>query len=107
MQTRRGTRPAQLGTGGDDSNGSDGSFFEGVITGGYPSTGTDNAIQASIVAAGCQHWTFTSAGNGHYIITNVASGTVLDSVDCGIFVGTLTDLWTSLGNTCQQWDLTP
>ena len=27
-----------LGTGGDDSNGSDGSFFEGVITAGYPST---------------------------------------------------------------------
>jgi hypothetical protein len=26
-----------LGTGGDDSNGSDGSFFEGVVTAGYPS----------------------------------------------------------------------
>jgi hypothetical protein len=33
------------GTGGDDSNGSDGSFFEGVITAGYSSTATDNAIQ--------------------------------------------------------------
>jgi len=41
-----------LGTGGDDSNGSDGSFFEGVITAGYPSTATDNAVQANIVATG-------------------------------------------------------
>jgi hypothetical protein len=43
---------ALLGTGGDDSNGSDGSFFEGVITVGYPSTPTDNAVQANIVATG-------------------------------------------------------
>ncbi|WP_222849724.1 RICIN domain-containing protein [Trebonia kvetii] len=51
--------------------------------------------------------TRTSAGNGHYIIiiTNVSSGTVLDSVNCGIFDGTLTDLWASLGNACQEWDV--
>jgi Ricin-type beta-trefoil lectin domain-like len=36
-----------------------------------------------------------------YTITNVNSGTVLDSVNCGIFDGTLTDLWSSLGNNCQ------
>jgi len=41
-----------LGTGGDNSNGSVGSFFEGVMTAGYPSDATDNAVQASIVAAG-------------------------------------------------------
>ena len=35
-----------LGTGGDNSNGSDGSFFEGVMTAGYPSAATDNAVQA-------------------------------------------------------------
>ncbi len=56
-------------------------------------------------ATGCQRWTFASAGNGHFVIANVNSGTVLDSVDCGIFDGTLTDLWTALGNACQQWDL--
>jgi hypothetical protein len=32
----------------------------------------------------------------------MSSGTVLDSVNCGILVGTLTDLWSSLGNTCQE-----
>ena len=53
----------------------------------------------------CQQWKFTSAGNGHFTITNVNSGTVLDSVNCGIFDGTLTDLWSSLGNQCQEWDV--
>src|SRR5580693_7037748 len=143
-----------LGTGGDNSNESDGSFFEGVITAGYPSDATDAAVQANIVAAGyeqvstgfpvtgspytitnvnagkvaepsncattngtgivlgssggtCPQWTFSSAGNGHYVITNVNSGEVLDSVDCGEFDGTLTDLWSSLGNLCQEWDVTP
>jgi Ricin-type beta-trefoil lectin domain-like len=47
----------------------------------------------------------TRASDG--TITNVNSGTVLDSVNCGIFDGTLTDLWTSLGNNCQEWDVTP
>ena len=41
-----------LGTGGDNSNGSVGSFFEGVMTSGYPSDATDNAVQASITTAG-------------------------------------------------------
>jgi hypothetical protein len=41
-----------LGTGGDNSNGSSGFFFEGVLTAGFPSTATDNAIQANIVATG-------------------------------------------------------
>jgi hypothetical protein len=41
-----------LGTGGDNSNASVGSFFEGVMTAGYPTDAADNAVQASIVAAG-------------------------------------------------------
>lgn len=41
-----------LGTGGDDSNSSAGSFFEGVMTAGDPSDATDSAVQANIVAAG-------------------------------------------------------
>jgi hypothetical protein len=55
----------------------------------------------------CQQWKFTSAGQGHYTITNANSGTVLDSVNCGIFDGTLTDLWSPLDNSCQQWDIKP
>jgi non-reducing end alpha-L-arabinofuranosidase len=40
-----------LGTGGDNGNGSAGTFYEGVITSGYPSDPTTDAIQANIVAA--------------------------------------------------------
>jgi len=41
-----------LGTGGDNSNWDVGSFFEGVMTAGYPSDTADAAVQANIVAAG-------------------------------------------------------
>ncbi|GHI08136.1 alpha-N-arabinofuranosidase [Streptomyces cellostaticus] len=41
-----------LGTGGDNSNGSIGSFFEGVMTSGIPTDAADNAVQADIVSAG-------------------------------------------------------
>jgi non-reducing end alpha-L-arabinofuranosidase len=41
-----------LGTGGDNSNASVGSFFEGVMTAGYPTDAADNAVQASVVSAG-------------------------------------------------------
>jgi hypothetical protein len=46
-----------LGTGGDNSNQSSGFFFEGVLTAGFPSAATDNAIQANIVATGYQQLT--------------------------------------------------
>ncbi|MEO5875460.1 MAG: alpha-L-arabinofuranosidase B [Streptosporangiaceae bacterium] len=41
-----------LGIGGDNSNGSAGTFYEGVMTSGYPSDATESAVQANIVAAG-------------------------------------------------------
>ncbi|MFI1096633.1 arabinofuranosidase catalytic domain-containing protein [Streptomyces sp. NPDC020917] len=40
-----------LGNGGDNSNGSQGTFYEGVMTSGYPSDATDQAVQANVVAA--------------------------------------------------------
>ena len=60
--TRRA--PIILGTGGDNSNGSDGSFFEGVMTAGYPSDATDNAVQANIVAAGYSQAAAASRSSG-------------------------------------------
>jgi len=39
-----------LGTGGDNSKTSVGSFFEGVMTSGYPTAAADNAVQANIVS---------------------------------------------------------
>jgi hypothetical protein len=41
-----------LGIGGDNSHASAGSFFEGVMTAGFPTDSTDNAIQSDIVAVG-------------------------------------------------------
>jgi len=41
-----------LGTGGDDSSSSAGTFYEGAMTKGFPSDATDNAVQQNIVAAG-------------------------------------------------------
>ena len=40
-----------LGIGGDNSNGAQGTFYEGVMTSGYPSDVTENSVQANIVAA--------------------------------------------------------
>jgi hypothetical protein len=97
-----------LGTGGDDSNGSDGSFFEGVVTAGYPSTATDNAIQASVVTAGYQQVapTFPAAGTD-YTITNVNSGTQAQPAGCATANGTGIQLSSVTGTTCQQWTFTP
>ena len=39
-----------LGVGGDNSNSSAGSFFEGVMTAGDPTDAADNSVQANIVA---------------------------------------------------------
>lgn len=41
-----------LGTGGDNSNGAVGNFYEGFMASGMTSAETDNAIQANIIAVG-------------------------------------------------------
>jgi hypothetical protein len=53
-----------LGIGGDNSNGSAGSFFEGALTSGYPSDATENAVQASITAAGYSPYSFSALAPG-------------------------------------------
>ncbi|KAB8293985.1 hypothetical protein EYC80_009452 [Monilinia laxa] len=40
-----------LGIGGDNSVSAQGTFYEGVVTTGYPSDATENSVQANIVAA--------------------------------------------------------
>ena len=41
-----------LGNGGDNSNSSQGTFYEGVLTAGYPTDAVDQQVQANVVAAG-------------------------------------------------------
>jgi hypothetical protein len=52
-----------LGTGGDNSNAGVGTWFEGVMTAGYPSSAADAAVQANIVAAGYAGDSAGSAGS--------------------------------------------
>ncbi|RDW58490.1 alpha-L-arabinofuranosidase [Coleophoma crateriformis] len=51
-----------LGIGGDNSNGAQGTFYEGVMTSGYPTDATEASVQANIVAA-------------KYATTSLTSGT--------------------------------
>ncbi|PWY83827.1 alpha-L-arabinofuranosidase B [Aspergillus sclerotioniger CBS 115572] len=57
-----------LGIGGDNSNGAQGTFYEGVMTSGYPSDATENSVQANIVDAG-------------YAVTSLTSGPTLTAGD--------------------------
>lgn len=58
LPNRGGYMPMQqegsiiLGTGGDNSNWNMGTFFEGVMTSGYPTDAADNAVQDNIVSVG-------------------------------------------------------
>ncbi len=96
-----------LGTGGDNSDGSVGSFFEGVMTSGFPTDAADNAVQANIVSVGysSNSNSFPAIGTA-YRLTNVNSGKVLDTMNCETDNGTLIDLRASLSNMCQQWKFT-
>ncbi|KAJ7764167.1 alpha-L-arabinofuranosidase [Mycena maculata] len=49
-----------LGIGGDNSNGAQGTFYEGVMTSGYPSDATENSVQANVAAAGYATTSLTS-----------------------------------------------
>src|SRR5256885_10421795 len=62
-----------LGIGGDNSKGSAGSFFEGVMTSGLPSDATESSVQANIVSVGYS----TSVGSASNLLTNgnIESGT--------------------------------
>ncbi|KAJ7051002.1 alpha-L-arabinofuranosidase B-domain-containing protein [Mycena amicta] len=49
-----------LGIGGDNSDSAQGTFYEGVMTSGYPSNATENSVQANVVAAGHATTSLTS-----------------------------------------------
>jgi hypothetical protein len=93
-----------LGTGGDDSNGSDGSFFEGVVTAGYPSDATDAAVQANVTAAHYQQaaQSFPVPGTA-YTLTNTNSGKAVQPDSCATADGTGMELYTAQGSACQRW----
>jgi hypothetical protein len=112
LPTQSGYRPMTkqgaiiLGIGGDNSNGSVGSFFEGVMTSGYPTDATENSVQSNIVAVGYSKSVTFPVNGATYRLTNLAAGKVLDAINCGTGDGTLLDVWQNLGNSCQQWRFT-
>ncbi|MDS0134281.1 ricin-type beta-trefoil lectin domain protein [Amycolatopsis sp. CM201R] len=86
-----------LGTGGDNSIGSAGTFYEGVMTSGYPSDATENAVQANIVAAGYgTGGSNTGTGPVHAVgagkcLSGAAQGTQLQIAGCS---GQANQAWT-------------
>nr|BFE65753.1 hypothetical protein GCM10020063_102790 [Dactylosporangium thailandense] len=88
-----------LGTGGDNSNQAIGSFFEGVMTAGYPTDAADDAVQASIVAAGYGGGATSPAPAAP--VTG-PGGKCLDGADANA-AGVAVQLWDCQGTADQRW----
>jgi hypothetical protein len=95
-----------LGTGGDNSKGSAGTFYEGVMTTGYPSAATEAAVQANIVAAG-----YGTGGGGGGTGTSgalhaVGAGKCLDDPNSTTTGGTQQQIYACSGAANQTWTKT-
>jgi hypothetical protein len=90
-----------LGIGGDNSKGSAGTFYEGVMTSGYPSDNTENSVQANIVAAGYS----TGGGTGTWVqLQNRATGLEIDGMG-RTSNGSNAGQWANSGSSNQQWQI--
>jgi non-reducing end alpha-L-arabinofuranosidase len=89
-----------LGTGGDNSKGAQGTFYEGVMTTGYPSDATENAVQANInsVAYGA-----SSGGTSTGALHAVGAGKCLDVPNSSTTAGTQVQIWDCSGAANQTW----
>ncbi|MGK3208911.1 arabinofuranosidase catalytic domain-containing protein [Amycolatopsis sp. MEPSY49] len=92
-----------LGTGGDNSIGSAGTFYEGVMTSGYPSDATENAVQANITAAG-----YGTGGSGTTTgpLHAVGAGKCLDVPGSTTTPGTQLQIYSCSGQANQTWTRT-
>jgi hypothetical protein len=93
-----------LGIGGDNSKGSAGTFYEGVMTSGYPSDATEDAVQANITAAGYS----AGAGGGqqNVEVVGAGSGRCLDVPNASTTNGTQLQLYDCWGGTNQRFTYT-
>jgi hypothetical protein len=94
-----------LGIGGDNSHGSAGTFYEGVMTSGYPSDATENSVQANITAAGYGN---SGGGGGQQNVEIVGgqSGRCVDVPNGSTTNGTQVQLYDCWGGTMQRWTAT-
>ncbi|WP_329182009.1 arabinofuranosidase catalytic domain-containing protein [Streptomyces sp. NBC_01477] len=94
-----------LGTGGDNSKGAQGTFYEGVMTSGYPSDATENAVQTNINSVN-----YGSGGGGGTGTTGalhaVGAGKCLDVPNSSTTAGTQLQIWDCNGQANQSWTRT-
>jgi hypothetical protein len=91
-----------LGIGGDNSNSSAGTFYEGAMTSGYPSDATENAVQANITSVG--YSTAAPGGNQQNVqIVGGQSGRCLDDPNGVTTNGTQLQLFDCNGLAPQRW----
>jgi len=93
-----------LGIGGDNSKGAAGTFYEGVMTSGYPSDATENAVQANIVAAG--YAPSSGGGGGGKEIVGGQSGRCADVPNSSTTNGTQVQLYDCWAGSNQLWTST-
>jgi hypothetical protein len=89
-----------LGTGGDNSDGDVGEFFEGAVTAGYPSDATENAVQANLVAAG---YATSGSGSSTGAVHAVGAAKCLDDPNSTTTLGTQQQIWSCSGAANQTW----
>ncbi len=93
-----------LGVGGDNSNSSAGSFFEGVMTAGYPTDAADNAVQANIVSVG--YALPSSSGATGPIVSGLNSADCVDLANASATAGNKVQLYTCNGvAAAQSWTI--
>jgi hypothetical protein len=91
-----------LGIGGDNSKGSAGSFFEGVMTAGFPSDATENAVQANITSVGYAFPGGTGATGP--IVAGDNSSVCMDNNNGSATTGNKVQMWTCDGFApAQNW----
>jgi non-reducing end alpha-L-arabinofuranosidase len=92
-----------LGIGGDNSKGAQGTFYEGVMTSGFPSDATENSVQANITAAGYN----TSSGGGGAtgpVVSGVSSSACMDNNNGSGANGNKVQIWACDGFApAQNW----
>ncbi|EPS43068.1 hypothetical protein H072_2953 [Dactylellina haptotyla CBS 200.50] len=82
-----------LGIGGDNSISAAGTFYEGVMTSGYPSDATENSVQADIVAARYS----TSGGGTGTTATSKTTTTTSKTTTPGGNTGSCAAIWGQCG----------
>ena len=92
-----------LGTGGDNSNGDSGEFFEGAVTSGYPSDATENAVQSQLTTAG---YAQASAPSGPIVAGDDGAKCADDSA-FSTANGNKIQMWDCTGGVNQQWTVAP